>query len=148
MILKSRIMGKDGLVGFEVITSNYENKLYQLEDIITLAERGIVDGWEVVTDEDNVKHLYNDKVTLSELPSHRDDEITLETRITQDGKTIGFVCSDQNGKRQNIRLDKVWQLSKEGNIPGVEAYYSSSKNNRILVGNRINLSGITSIERK
>ena len=119
--LVAKIMNKGEIAGYSVIRPNGEKVLMAKEATYAIAERGTLQGVEVVTDIDGEKHLYLVDRNLADLPNELKDPLRIpkiEAKIHKDGVLIGLACIDENGDKHNYSLDRIWEMTKQGLIEG------------------------------
>lgn len=122
------------LVALEVTGSNGVKKLFKIDDVYKLVEMNLIYGCKII-DNNGKKHLLSTGTKIAELPLVSIDNLT-EMRITgrvyQGGTLIGYTVIDGNGKVLNLSKDKVWELSRSGNISNARAYISNNK--KVITG--------------
>lgn len=144
--LVGKLFSKGDITGFFIIDETGHQMLISKDKTIQLVETGSVANWRVVTDEDGEKHLIGDEITLSDLPTMVKDNInqlTLITRITKEGKTVGFSCVDTDGTKRNYTVEKLWELAKAGKVKGVQFY--KSNDSRVLLSDHQELRNLQTV---
>ncbi|MBR1453192.1 MAG: hypothetical protein IJ593_00885 [Lachnospiraceae bacterium] len=111
-------MSSGEISGYFIMDNNDKQMLISKDKTFELAEKGLINGFEVVTDDENNKYLYSRDIKISELPYMVKDKsyLKINSEITKDGKIIGYNCSDPDGIVKRYTTDKIWQLAKAGNI--------------------------------
>lgn len=138
--LVGRLMMGGEIAGFFVVSESGKESLLSKPRVIALAEKGVIQNWEVVTDESGEKLLYSENNSLSSLPSkikETDTGITVVGKIFKSGEHVGFVCIDSEGVHKNYRVDAFWNLVKQGRVYGVKS--EKFKGSRILISEGRNL---------
>lgn len=138
---------KGDITGFFVVDESGKQMLLSKNKIIQLAENGVITNWEVVTDEDNEKHLFSSNISIADLPNMIKEDlvkITPTAKIIKENKFIGYRCKDDKGINHNYKMDKVWQLATLGLIDKTRAF--KHDNTRILISDEGYLDKLPVIE--
>ena len=123
------------IIALEITGNNGVKKLLKMEDIYKLVERNLIFGCKIVED-NGKKHLLSTDAKIATLPIVKmtnSREMKITARVYRDESLIGYTVSDEDGKVLNLSKDKVWELSRNGNILNAKAYISNNK--KVICGN-------------
>lgn len=105
------------IIGYEILDSAKQIRKVKKADVISLAEKGLVDA-KVAVDSTGTKHIS---------PSHKldtteDAEIyTVEARILKDNKLIGYKCKTSSGLYVKMTPVKLWEFAVVNQVTNVDA---------------------------
>ena len=123
------------LVALEVTGSNGVKKLFKIDDVYKLVEMNLIYGCKII-DNNGKKHLLSTGTKIATLPIVKmtnSREMKITARVYKDESLIGYTVSDEDDKVLNLSKDKVWELSRNGNILNAKAYISNNK--KVICGN-------------
>ena len=105
------------IIGYEILDSANQVRKVKKLDIISLAEKGLIDAKVV-------KHISpNHKLDNTE-----DAEIyTVEARLMKDGKLVGYRCKTSTGALVKMTPVKLWEFAAVNQVTNVEAKIYNDK---------------------
>lgn len=111
------------IIGYEILDSANQVRKVKKLDIISLAEKGLIDA-KVAIDSQGVKHISpNHKLDNTE-----DAEIyTVEARLMKDGKLVGYRCKTSTGALVKMTPVKLWEFAAVNQVTNVEAKIYNDK---------------------
>ena len=134
------------ILALEITGNNGVIKVVKIEDIYKLVEKNLIFGCKILED-NGTKHLLSTGDKISSLPLIRLDNIKIMKitgRVYKNESLIGYTVTDEDGKMLNLSKDKVWELTKNGNISNARVYISNNK--KIICGDGEHLKDLPVIK--
>ena len=117
--LKGAIVADGEIKGYEIIDNNSGiTKRARIDDVAKLAERSMIDA-TVSIDELGIKHIA--PKSKIEIAKDKFQTYTIEARIVQKDKLIGYRCKDTHGQYKRILPMKLWEMANAGFITNAKA---------------------------
>lgn len=132
--LIGKTVNNGNIIGYFIIDSSGKQMLISKDKTMQLARNQMITNWEAVLDDDNEYHLYNERLSIKDLPNMvKEDYDNLKpvAKLFKDNKVIGYSCIDNNGIKHNYSISKFWEFIKLGLVENVRAYKYG--NRRVII---------------